>query len=162
MCSATESIRMKTPFSFACALLLAASAGAQTCNSVTFTAYGSPCGSAFPNTTLTGTFNPTFCTASVTLNAFPGCCNTFPLSNVWALGLQAAQTPLPGVPQPCFLLNSADFIVTTPPDVTTIAFAVPPALSGTSVFVQAARVYFTTIGMTNDLSVSNGLRADVQ
>lgn len=144
-------------------VLLAAPMAAQ-CTNVTFTSYGTACSNAGFPASLTGSFDATSCTATLTLNAFSGCCNTFEQFNVWAIGWQQAQILIPPPnPNSCLLLNTADIILMqTPATQNTFTFVVPPGLSGITVYAQSAKMYFTTIGMTMDLSITEGVQVDFQ
>ena len=135
--------------------LLSASVGAQ-CASLIATPYGASCGNAFPGATLSASIDPLACSGTLTLSSFPGCCNTYAVGTLWSFGTQQTQTPIPGISN-CFLLTSNEVLLMGAGSETTLTFPAPVALAGLTVHAQAATLYFTTIGLTNEITLSHGL-----
>jgi len=51
-------------------------------------------------------------------------------------------------------------LLVTPPAQNELVFPIPQQLSGVTVYAQAAKQYFTTIGFTVDLTLTQGLQLD--
>jgi hypothetical protein len=145
--------------------LLAVLAPAQcTVANVAFTAYGAGCNTVFAGTppALSGQWDPTSCTLSVTLSGFSGCCNTFLQQRILWAGLAPAQQPLPFIGPGCTLLAQPDVIAMFPTAAgNTFSFTLPPGFPAVTFYMQGANQYFTTIGLTTDFELSQGLQIDV-
>jgi hypothetical protein len=151
---------MRKTLVFLCAAVFAGAPAAAQCIPVTFTSYGAPCGTGFPGALLTGTTNASTCTMTIDVQAFPGCCNSFQQSKIFVFGLQQTQLPVPGLPQPCFLLASPDFVIVQAAAVDGPTIPVPPQLFGLTIYAQGAVTYFTTIGFTTEIALTQGLQID--
>jgi hypothetical protein len=144
------------------ASLAASGAGAQCLIAgLSLAPYGSGCSFAFGVPALSASFDPAACSATVSVNAAGGCCNTFLVSRALAVGLTPVSFPLPFIGAGCDLLTSADlFILEQPssagPDFV-FDFAPGVWLWGLTVYVQGAAHYFTTIGFTHDYNLTDGL-----
>ena len=137
------------------------SAASAQCLDVTFTPYGKGCVFLFAAPELSGTADASTCTLDLTATVPPTCCNTFPVGRLLLIGLSPEDLPFPEVGPTCTLLVDPLLLVSIPAAPDTLSFHVPPSVpSGTTVFVQHAVDYFTTIGLTHDFALSNGLRVD--
>ncbi|HLQ38843.1 MAG TPA: hypothetical protein VK348_13625 [Planctomycetota bacterium] len=127
-------------------------------SSVQLSAYGSGCNPVFStNPTLGGTLDVTNCTLGLTVVAFGGCCNTFLRAFVLAIGAQPANTPLPQLGVGCTLLASPDVLLFQANSAgPTFTLAIPPGLPPLSFRAQSGAIYFTTIGFSTDVALTEG------
>jgi hypothetical protein len=135
-----------------------------TVTSVQATQYGQGCNTVFgivPD--LSGVFDPTTCTIQLTLTGFPGCCNTFLRERILIVGAQPANVPLPFIGPGCTLLATLDVVVSFPTSAGNVfTLPLPLGLPATRLFAQGGNLYFTTIGMTLDLELSQGLQISIR
>ena len=125
-----------------------------------FSSYGTGCTfTAQPAPTLTGSFNAAACELDLTLTKSISCCNTFLQSRVLIISTNQAFHGLPALGPTCTLLVVPDLVMVAPPtSPDTISFDVPPGLPpGITIYAQGANIFFTTIGLTTDIELSNGL-----
>lgn len=126
--------------------------------SAVFRFYGSGCNPVFPNAPiLTGSYDASNCTLTLDVQAFRGCCNTFAWNYLMAFGTTRASVPLPQIGTGCTLLVGNTFAVLfqTVQQGSTFNIVLPPGTPPLSVNVQGAVHYFTTIGFSNDLALSD-------
>lgn len=126
---------------------------------VVLTNYGQGCTPVFQQVpTLNVVLDPVACRLDLSVAAFPGCCNTFLSAHLLMLGVAPANLPLPVLGPGCTLLTSPDVLMFQPRSGGgTFPLALPPALPlPLTVFAQPGALYFTTIGMTDDLSIGAG------
>lgn len=96
---------------------------------------------------------------TITVDGFPGCCNTFLVQRLIAFGFGPAQLPLPWFGAGCKLLVDPLFTVVLPaPSGSEASFLLPPGLPPLTFYTQGALHYFTTIGFTHDLAFTDGMR----
>lgn len=139
-------------------LPFAAGASAQACpyTSVTTADIGVGVGFLQPPT-LTLSLDAGACELVVEVSA-PSCCNTYPTHHVVAFGRSVLFTPAPLGPP--FLPGSEIFffpesIGPLEPGLTSrVPIPTTASLAGMAIFAQAAPVFFTTIGFTYDLGVT--------
>ncbi|MCA8956423.1 MAG: hypothetical protein KDC87_10140 [Planctomycetes bacterium] len=160
---------MRTLFHFAAVLatlsLIPVLGNAQCTNrTVAFTSYGSGCTSVFNTVpSLAGKFDPTNCTMYLDLSAFGGCCNTFLRNRIFAFGVRQTSLPVPFIGPKCVLLTSSELFVVLPVAAgSTLQIPVPPAAPAGTLYAQGAAHYFTTIGLSNDYELTNGLSITLQ
>ncbi len=131
-------------------------------NSATFSPYGATCAFFGQDSFLSGAYDATTCTMTLTHTSSLVCCNTFLVTNVILIG---AQPITPGLPIPGFLVPGCEVAVVpfsdfqSTPAQTLVEFPVPASAIGLTLYFQGVNVYFTTIGFTNDFQTSNGLSA---
>lgn len=147
-------------------LALAVPANAQVCPyTIAFGSYGSGCAvAAFAPPTIDAAFDGTnACDVKLAYSVPPACCNVLLTMQVLVIGTQAVSVPQPGG---CTLLASPNLVVALPPMTgdTVIVAALPPnpVFVGTTLYMQGVINRFTTIGFTNDLEFSNGLKMAFQ
>lgn len=143
------------------ALASMAPIGAAQCTvtGATFEPYGTGCGAVVSQApTLKGAFDSTTCTVSLTVDAFGGCCNTFVTYRLLGLGLAPDKTPLPFLGSGCELLIQPLIVVALPPNQDTLKLTIPPGMPTDTVYLQGGAGYLTTIGLTRDLALTQGLR----
>jgi hypothetical protein len=135
---------------------------AQQCPDVDASAYGEGCSPVFTPPTLSGSGDSTACTVSVTLDMPPGCCNTFAVGRLLIVGVLPADLPFPELGPNCTLLVEPLIILSLPNEPETLTFNLPSGLplAGVSVYTQGVVEYFTTIGLTTEFALSNGMRLD--
>ena len=148
------------------ALLIATSAAVAQCqfSSVPVVTYGQGCSAVFGNNpTLAFQLDTAACSLGVGVQAFQGCCNTYRLGVLLALGDQAAAIPVPQLGPNCDLLTSSTVTLWLPgPQGTTFWLALPPGLSSVTLFAQGGALYFTTIGLSYDFALTAGTQFSLQ
>ena len=153
---------MRFPLALALVAGLAAPSAAQCgIGSALFRFYGSGCNPVFANAPiLTGSYDASSCTLSLTVQAFPGCCNTFLRNYLMAFGTSQASVPLPQVGTGCTLLVGNTFAVLfqTAQQGSTYRIVLPPGTPAGVFTVQGAAHYFTTIGFSDDLALTDAAR----
>lgn len=134
-----------------------------TVNGINFTSYGSGCNAVFGVVpSLVGSFDAANCSLTLTINDFPGCCNTYLVQRSLAFGLLPTNTPLPWIAPGCTLFVQPDLLYTFPSSAgNTFTFPIPPGLPALTVYAQGADQYFTTIGLTTDFALTNGLAISI-
>jgi hypothetical protein len=140
--------------------LLVLPLAAQCTVNASFQQYGIGCNTVFGVLpTLSGTFNPANCSVTITLTGFGGCCNTFLVSRLLAFGVNAANVPLPTLGPGCVLLVEPAVVLEFPNSAgNSFTFVLPPFTpTALTLFAQGANHYFTTIGLSDDYELSNGL-----
>lgn len=153
---------------FLCSLLalpvMGAAAGQCQFTSVALQNYGLGCGIVFSvPPSITAQLDPVTCTLGIRVTAFAGCCNTFLRDRLLVLGLTPANQPLPQVAFGCTLLVSPTVFLwqaTSAGD--TFHFGIPPGLTSFTFHAQGAAHYFTTIGLSDDLMLTDGLTMTLQ
>jgi hypothetical protein len=157
---------MRLPVAVLTTLLTAPLALAQ-CpfTSVSMQGYGQGCNPVFLNhPTLAVTLDTNNCQLLMTVGAFPGCCNTFLVGSLLALGDQPTSIPLPQFGANCTLLVLPVVTLFQPNAVGPTftlqlpATAVPPL----SFVAQGGVLYFTTIGLSYDFALSAGGQIGLQ
>jgi hypothetical protein len=142
------------------ASILAGAAAAQ-CpfTGVTTQNYGGPCTTVFPTPpTISATLDPVACSLGIRVVAFAGCCNTYLRDRILAIGLSQANMPVPQVGVGCTLLvNPLTFLWQPVSMGDTFTLAIPAGLTPFTFQAQGGSHYFTTIGLTNDLQLTDGL-----
>jgi hypothetical protein len=134
------------------------------CNSVGFSPYGTSCAFFGQPATITGAWDPTRCTLSLTVTGARTCCNTFPFAYVLLLGAMPID---PGLPHPillpgCLLAVVPDVVLAQPVAAGSMfQFTLPP-LPRTTLFVQGAVDYFTSIGQTHDFQTTDAVKIGIQ
>jgi hypothetical protein len=141
-------------------LILAAPVAAQCSNlaGVAFTPYGTGCTALFQAPVVSGSYDAAACTISFTLTHSPSCCNTYLFRRILIFGGAPVQVPIPFLS--CDLLVVPETIMEFLPtgsDVFTLPIPNVP-LAGLTLYLQGANVFFTTIGLSYDFEVSNGLQ----
>lgn len=145
-------------------LTLSAAGHAQcTVNGINFTSYGAGCNAVFGVVpSLVGSFDAANCALTLTINDFPGCCNTYLVQRSLAFGFLPANTPLPWIAPGCTLLAQPDLLYSFPSSAgNTFTFPLPPGLPALTIFAQGADQYFTTIGLSTDFALTNGLAISI-
>ncbi|MCK5943555.1 MAG: hypothetical protein KAI24_16350 [Planctomycetes bacterium] len=157
------------PILAACSLLLLATPAAAQCpwSSVSVTSYGQGCSAPFPNQQVgvAATLDVTTCQLGLDVVAFGGCCNTFLVGRALVVGLSQTATPVPQLGAGCTLLASPDLLLFEPsaPNPQPFVLQLPNApLPPTTLYAQGVAVYFTTIGLTVDVTLGPGARIDLQ
>ena len=128
------------------------------------TGYGAGCSPVFPGQTptLSAALDPAACALTVTVGAFGGCCNTFAVGRVLALGDQPANVPLPQFGAGCTLLVQPAILLFLPSAAgDTFSLPLAAALPPLTVYAQGAVLYFTTIGFSTDFALTAGARFDL-
>ena len=126
---------------------------------VAFEPYGTGCGAVVSQApSLSGSFESSTCSVSLTVDAFGGCCNTFLTFRLIGLGLAPDQVPLPFLGTGCDLLIQPLIFVALPPSQDTLKLRIPPGMPTGTLYLQGGAGYFTTIGMTRDTALTQGLR----
>ncbi len=126
---------------------------------VTTQNYGAPCTTVFPTApTISAQLDPVACSLGIRVIAYAGCCNTYLRDRILALGLSQSNQPLPQVGTGCTLLVNAITFLWQPVSMgDTFILPIPPGLTPFTFCAQGAPHYFTTIGLTNDLMLTDGL-----
>jgi hypothetical protein len=126
---------------------------------VTTQNYGAPCTTVFPTApTISAQLDPVACSLGIRVIAYAGCCNTYLRDRILALGLSQANQSLPQVGTGCTLLvNPITFLWQPATMGDTFTLPIPPGLTPFTFHAQGAPHYFTTIGLTNDLMLTDGL-----
>jgi hypothetical protein len=140
--------------------LLAGGAGAQCQFSAVSTQnYGNPCGQVFSvPPSISAQLDPVACSLGIRVVAYAGCCNTYLRDRILALGLSQANQPLPQIAFGCTLLVNPITLLWQPVSMgDTFTLPIPPGLTPFTFHAQGAPHYFTTIGLTNDLMLTDGL-----
>jgi len=132
--------------------------------SVALQNYGLGCGFVFSMPpSITAQLDPVTCTLGIRVTAFAGCCNSFLRDRLLVLGLTPANVPLPQVALGCTLLvNPITFVWQAVSAGDTFHLALPPGLGGFTFHAQGAAHYFTTIGLSDDLMLTDGLTLTLQ
>ncbi|HEX5052461.1 MAG TPA: hypothetical protein VFZ65_11855 [Planctomycetota bacterium] len=140
--------------------LLAASSALAQCpfSGVSVQTYGQGCNSVFLNLPTMGAgIDVPSCTLQVTVSAFSGCCNTFLVGSLLALGDQATSIPVPDLGPNCMLLVDPAIVLFQPNSAgSSFVLSLPPVLPPLTVFAQGAALYFTTIGFSYDFALTAG------
>ncbi|MEO6594857.1 MAG: hypothetical protein ABIP94_08905 [Planctomycetota bacterium] len=120
--------------------------------------YGQGCNSVFLNLpTLGATLDATTCQVQITVSAFSGCCNTYLIGNLLALGGQSTLIPVPELGPSCTLLVTPDILLFQPNTVgSTFTLSLPPVLPPLTFYAQGGALYFTTIGFSYDFALTAG------
>ena len=133
--------------------------------SVSMQGHGTGCNPVFAiDPTLGVTLDTANCRLLLTVSAFPGCCNTFLVGSLLAIGVQPTSIPLPQFGVNCTLLvvpvvlefqptaAGSTFVLQLP------ATVLPPV----TLAAQGGALYFTTIGFTYDFALSAGGQIGLQ
>lgn len=132
--------------------------------SVALQNYGAGCGVVFGvPPSITAQLDPVTCDLGIRVTAFAGCCNTFLRDRLLVLGLAPTNQPLPQVAPGCVLLASPIVFLwqaTSAGD--TFHLGIPPGLTSFTMYAQGAAHYFTTIGLSDDLMLTDGLMLTLQ
>lgn len=134
-------------------------------SSAQFNHYGTGCNPVFQNPpVLVGSYDATNCTLTLDIQAFPGCCNTFLRSYLMAFGTTRAFVQLPQIGQGCTLLVGNTFAALFRPANlgSTVSIVLPRNTPAGSFTVQGAAHYFTTIGFSNDLALTDAALVTLQ
>ena len=127
--------------------------------SLSMQSYGQSCTPVFFGNppTLAGSLDVNQCTLDLTVDAFPGCCNTYLTARLLVLGFQQRAIPVPQIGPGCTLLVQpigTFFLLPAGGDTFTLDLPlVPPPFTFQA---QAAAFYFTTIGLTVDAQLTSG------
>lgn len=145
--------------------LTAGLAGAQ-CpfSSVSSSTYGPGCSAVFPGNlpTLSVALDVPGCSLGVTVTAFGGCCNTFLVGRLLALGDAPTMVPLPQLGAGCVLQVDQPILLYQPSAAgDTFVLPVGAALPPLTVYAQGAALYFTTIGFSTDLALTGGYQVQL-
>ena len=131
---------------------------------VTATAYGQPCSVwqlANQMPAISVSLDASNCTLGLDVTAFPGCCNSFLTGRVLVLGLAPIAVPVPQFGVNCTMLTSPDVILFQQSS-GAFQMSLPAApFPATTIYSQAAVLYFTTIGLTTDWGLSAGYKIDL-
>ena len=141
-------------------LILAGQLPAQGISGIETQHYGDGCNPVFVNPPeIKAGLDPSGQILTIAVDGFPGCCNTFLVQRLLALGLSPALHLLPRFGPGCTLLVDPFFILLLPAQHgTEVSFLLPPGLPPFTFYAQGAQHYFTTIGLTHDLAFTDGLR----
>ncbi|MFQ5505915.1 MAG: hypothetical protein ACE5F1_14140 [Planctomycetota bacterium] len=128
--------------------------------SVKITSYGKTCLFFNQPGALSGSYDSTSCTLTLTLTKARTCCNTFPSSQLLMLGVIPIS---PGIQHPllvrgCVLSLLPVVILSQPASRGPWRIPLPPVTAPITIYVQGVNDYFTTIGLTHDYQSSNALR----
>lgn len=150
----------------AMALAIAASTTSAQCpiRSATFKSYGTGCTSVNNRVpVLAGKYDPTACAVFLDISAYGGCCNTYLRNRIFVFGVTSVNIPMPWFGRNCVLLNSADLVFVLPvASGSTLKIQLPPGTRPGTLYVQGAAHYLTTIGLSNDYQLTNGLTITLQ
>ncbi len=133
--------------------------------SVSMQTYGQGCNPVFgTNPTLAVALDTTNCQLQMTVGAFTGCCNTYLVGRLLALGDQPTSIPLPEFGPNCTLLVVPVILLFQPSAAgaaftLTLPTAVLPPLSFVA---QGSALYFTTIGLNYDFALTAGGQINLQ
>lgn len=138
--------------------------GQCTFSSLSMNSYGQGCTTVFATpTTLSGSLSVSTCELDLTVNTFPGCCNTFLSARVLALGTQQTNLPVPQLGAGCTMLLQPIGVLFLPSSGgDTFTLNLPSMVPPLSFHVQAAAIYFTTIGLTTEAQLSEGMTVTLQ
>ncbi len=99
------------------------------------------------------------CEVVIQIKAFPGCCNTFLQGRILVLGVAPSKIPLPGIGLGCTLLVNPVIILLLPASAgDEVHISLPPGFPPGTFYAQGAATYFTTIGFTTDVALTDGLQ----
>lgn len=126
--------------------------------------YGQGCNAVFAALpTLTFALDASACQLTANVSSFPGCCNTFRVGSLLALGDQPVNVPLPQFGPGCTLLASPAILLFVPNAAgTSFALNLPPALPPLTFHGQGGVLYFTTIGLSYDFALTEGAQVTLQ
>lgn len=144
-----------------CSVALGAGFAAAQCpfTSVSTASYGQGCNPVFFGNvpTLSVALDTPACSLNVTVDAFAGCCNTFLVGRLLALGAAPTMVPLPQFGVGCALLVDQPILLYQPSAAgDTFALPLGAALPPLTVYAQGAALYFTTIGFSTDFALASG------
>jgi hypothetical protein len=134
-------------------------------SSVSMQSYGQGCNPVFAiDPTLGVQLDTVNCRLLLTVSAFPGCCNTFLVGSLLALGDQPISLPLPQFGVNCTLLVVPVILAFQPTAAgSTFVLQLPAtALPPVTLAAQGGALYFTTIGLTYDFALSAGGQLSLQ
>jgi hypothetical protein len=147
-------------------LLLTSSLALAQCpfTSVSTQSYGQGCNPVFAtNPTLAVALDAASCRVQLTVNAFPGCCNTFLRTYLLAIGFQQASIPVPQIGPGCTVLVQPTALLIQPSTAgATFSLGLPPIVPPLGFVAQGAAHYFTTIGFSDDFALTDGAQVTLQ
>jgi hypothetical protein len=133
--------------------------------SVSMQGYGQGCNPVFAiDPTFGVTLDTANCRLLLTVSAFPGCCNTYLVGSLLALGDQPTSIPLPQFGVNCTLLVVPVILQFQPTAAGSTFLLQLPAtvLPPVTLAAQGGVLYFTTIGFTYDFALSAGGQISLQ
>jgi hypothetical protein len=133
--------------------------------SVSMQSYGQGCNPVFLNDPTIGVqLDPVTCQLQLTVSAFQGCCNTYLVGTLLALGDQATAVPLPQFGANCTLLAVPVILLFQPTAAgPTFTLGLPQTgLPPVTLVAQGGALYFTTIGFSYDFALSAGGQLSLQ
>lgn len=131
---------------------------------VAVTGYGQGCNPAFGGfqlPTVAADIDAAACELTIAVDAFGGCCNTFLIGNVLAIGFQPLSVPLP-VPGCAVLVDPAVVVALPTSGAAAVTIPLLAALPPLTLYAQPVGLYFTTIGLGYDLAFGAGAQLDLQ
>ena len=129
-------------------------------NQVGFRTYGEPCSFFLQEATLTGSYERSTCTMTLTQSVSNTCCNTYPTTQFLLLGFEPRDPGIavPWLPPGCTLALRPIVHLAQPANLGgTWAFTLPSLPFPAVLYAQGLNQYFTTVNFSHDFQTTNGL-----